>query len=456
MARRFFLLVGVVVILLGLLSNSVCLADGDVCVELVSTYNRCVETNPLGYFNESFQNFDERFEYIKNIYTQIFACNLTNWQDTAFCTCLFSSDLLSYLPWITIFTNPSYYNSLKQLVSDIRKDLGMVDEDILILQNNSTYEYFCHATTWDYDYLRKLADTSVSQCVEANNDRYFAYSICNKRYDSQTSDVLIFEKIVRCVIMSVSRCDPNLDILFVIGQLLPNPNIIKGDLIDYSKRMLDTENQVNRNRKTVFMFGDPHLQDYGSNDIIKTCSIRDKILLLKTSQFEIFGVGVTTKAPEGHTFLNSLQIVFTLTSGNYEYEASQSGLPSSFSNGATFISDSKDSFELISLEYDTILIYAKEISTHIIVNSFQFDDMTPYQIFVRSTDQLFQSSTGILVDGCPQHLITDDNQISDIEDDSCYYNCKSFQAVTDPRIIDLFTILCTFALLIAKLKERTV
>ena len=278
---------------------SISRAEADnLCVRFLNTYNACVGS--VDGFVGQYENLDQAFEYIQSIYSQIDACK--NGQVSELCTCLLdSTEYKSFGPWGAIFTNPSYFESLKMLVSELRPN---------VVSTESTVVGFCDAYGWDFGFLSQKVE---AECVSINKYLYdFGRDKCTRRYGYQFLNKLTFEKILRCITFSLSSCGAELDQLLVIENLLPNPKVIKGDdLIEFANSILSdrTYDLIKVDRSTVFVFGDPHLQTYTKNKwdaIITTCNIKQKVSLMKTSQFEIFGTGVSLNESTIRTFMDSI------------------------------------------------------------------------------------------------------------------------------------------------------
>ena len=103
---------------------SISIAAAEVCHQLLNTYNRCQDLEQPDVVQGTFENLDQAFEYIQSIYSQIDACK--NGQVSELCTCLLdSTEYKSFGPWGAIFTNPSYFESLKMLVIRIKTKCGL-------------------------------------------------------------------------------------------------------------------------------------------------------------------------------------------------------------------------------------------------------------------------------------------------------------------------------------------
>ena len=143
------------------------------------------------------------------------------------------------------------------------------------------------------------------------------------------------------------------------------------------------------------------------------------------------------------TFMDSIEIVFTLPQ-NYEYKATQSSFPTTFSNGANYISGTNGGFEMVSLSDESVLFFSKETNTHISIDYFTIGGLRAYQTFIRSTDDVFQSSTGILIEGCPEDLVNteDESAIYEVEvadgDIDCFFACYDVQNVAIIYTLEIF------------------
>ncbi|CAF0870631.1 unnamed protein product [Brachionus calyciflorus] len=201
-------------------------------------------------------------------------------------------------------------------------------------------------------------------------------------------------------------------------------------------------------RYTTWITGVSHIFSFKNK--YELCSIGENALCFQYRNFKIlcsdfYAGGSDLQA----TVLTSLKFVYQVSdSEQVSYEANRTSFPNTFNNGLLNIYDDKNPniklAKLIITEDSTNVIYIPNSDVHIFFskwNSF-------YSIYIRTTNETYSESSGLLYEGCPiennlpsrkereiseecvsecsniEFSIKEENMSEDIIRDACLFDCN--------------------------------
>jgi len=157
-------------------------------------------------------------------------------------------------------------------------------------------------------------------------------------------------------------------------------------------------NSTSNSRITTWITGDPHVSSY--NKGYQICTFYElEFLCFNSSHLTIYCTDrILTE--RFVTVLSQIRIVYNVNGSSFSYLANNASFSSTFSNGKTFISDELNNtlFEILESTNDLKTFVDYPSNTHVFISSWN----SFYSLTFRTTEELYFSSTGVLVDGCTE------------------------------------------------------
>lgn len=177
------------------------------------------------------------------------------------------------------------------------------------------------------------------------------------------------------------------------------------DASNYPEYMCDIVPIV---RKTTYVTGDPHVYSYKKEYEVCELGSSTSSTLFQSPQMRIYGNDTrVTNAPLNVTQLNSLKIEFTIDSMVHTYYADQNMIDDYFDNGTdgagSVLKDVNSNWVVYFLRttLENVYNYYKEIYDHRTLTTISINRWeTFYTVMVRAPHSYYESSSGILVNGC--------------------------------------------------------